>query len=69
MDAGKRAKKAVYFGEFGDFMDMENDKDMYQQFTKVMEDIRDAGVQIASTWQFYFDGGGQVVSDAEKGWL
>ena len=66
VDAGKRAKKAVYFGEFGDFMDMENDKDMYQQFTKVMEDIRDAGVQIASTWQFYFDGGGQVVSDAGK---
>ena len=65
-NAGKRAKKAVFFGEFGDFMDMEDDKDMYQQFTKIMEDIRDAGIQIAATWQFYFEGGGQVVSDVGK---
>lgn len=58
-DAAKRAGKAVYFGEFGDFLDMESAPDVAEKFYALAHDVTDAGIQIASLWQFqdYYDDG------------
>ncbi len=58
-DAAKQSGKALYFGEFGDFLDMESAEDCPEKFRQVAEWVHEAGIQIASLWQFqdYTDSG------------
>lgn len=52
VNAARKAKKALYFGEMGDLIWMEDDKDAINIFTNVTDWIIDAGIQLSSTWQF-----------------
>ena len=49
---GKQLKKAVFFGEFGDYLELENDERTPEEFAKLLSLIREAGIQIACSWQF-----------------
>ena len=59
VEAAKKEKKALYFGEFGDLGDMffekENFSQSKQKIREVMDAINTAGIQLASVWQFAFD--------------
>jgi len=59
VQAAKAAGKALYLGEFGDFRDMESAEDCPEAFRTLCGQISDAGIQIASLWQFqdYNDSG------------
>ena len=48
----KQLKKAVFFGEFGDYLELENDERTPEEFSKLLTRITDAGIQIACSWQF-----------------
>lgn len=50
--AAKKAGKALYFGEMGDLMWMEGDKNAASIFENVTDWIIDAEIQLASSWQF-----------------
>ena len=52
VNAAKRARKGLYFGEMGDFIDMEAASDAATKFQQLVDWIDQAGVQISSTWQF-----------------
>ena len=51
-DACKNMKKACYFGEFGDMLDMNNAPDRAEKFQYVMDCIKEAGIQLASAWHY-----------------
>ncbi len=51
-NAARRARKALYFGEMGDMMWMEGDKNAPEVFRSVTDAICGAGIQLASSWQF-----------------
>ncbi len=51
-NTAKQLKKAVFFGEFGDYLQLENDERTPEEFRKLLSWIRDAGIQIACSWQF-----------------
>ena len=57
--AAKSADKALYLGEFGDFRDMESAEDCPEMFRTLCGWVSDAGIQVASLWQFqdYTDSG------------
>ena len=57
--AAKSAGKALYLGEFGDFLDMESAEDCPEMFRTLCGWVSDSGIQIASLWQFqdYTDSG------------
>lgn len=57
--AAKSADKALYLGEFGDFRDMEGAEDCPEMFRTLCGWVSDAGIQVASLWQFqdYTDSG------------
>lgn len=59
VQAAKSAGKALYLGEFGDFRDMESAEDCPEMFRTLCGWVSDAGIQIASLWQFqdYTDSG------------
>ena len=59
VQAAKSAGKALYLGEFGDFRDMESAEDCPEMFRTLCGWVSDAGIQIASLWQFqdYVDSG------------
>ena len=59
VQAAKSAGKALYLGEFGDFRDMEGAEDCPEMFRTLCGWVSDAGIQIASLWQFqdYTDSG------------
>ena len=59
VQAAKSAGKALYLGEFGDFRDMESAEDCPEMFRTLCGWVADAGIQIASLWQFqdYVDSG------------
>ena len=48
----KQLKKACFFGEFGDYLELENDERTPEEFGNLLSWIRDAGIQIACSWQF-----------------
>lgn len=48
----KQLKKATFFGEFGDYLALENDERTPEEFAKLLARIREAGIQIACSWQF-----------------
>lgn len=50
--AARKAKKALYFGEMGDMMWMEGNENAVSIFANVADWITDAGIQLASSWQF-----------------
>lgn len=52
VDVAKSMNKALFFGEFGDFRDMEQDEDMLTHFHDVCSWIGEAGIQICALWQF-----------------
>lgn len=65
-ETAKSLGKGLYFGEFGDFIDMESAPDMPEKFRDVAGWITDAGIQIASLWQyqdFYDTGAGALKYD------
>lgn len=51
-ETAKKLKKACYFGEFGDMLDMETAPDVIEKFKVVTDAIAASGIQIASLWQF-----------------
>lgn len=51
-DASKSLNKAVFFGEFGDFRDMEGDEACAENFETVVGWIEESGIQIGALWQF-----------------
>ena len=57
--AAQAAGKALYLGEFGDFLDMESAEDCPEMFRTLCGWVSDSGIQIASLWQFqdYNDSG------------
>lgn len=59
VEAAQNAGKALYLGEFGDFLDMESAEDCPDMFRTLCGWIRESGIQIASLWQFqdYTDSG------------
>lgn len=59
VQAAKSADKALYLGEFGDFRDMESAQDCPEMFRTLCGWVSDAGIQVASLWQFqdYTDSG------------
>ena len=59
VQAAKAAGKALYLGEFGDFLDMESAADCPEMFRTLCGWVSDSGIQIASLWQFqdYNDSG------------
>ena len=61
-DVGKQLKKAVFFGEFGDYLQLDNDERTPEEFAKLLSWISDAGIQIACSWQF--SGNSLYVTDA-----
>lgn len=50
--AARKANKALYFGEMGDMLWMEDDENAASVFKNVADWITDAGIQLASSWQF-----------------
>lgn len=52
VNSARKTKKALYFGEMGDMMWMEDDENALSIFTSVTDWIVDAGIQMASSWQF-----------------
>ena len=48
----KKLKKAAFFGEFGDYLDLEADERTPGEFKELLSWISDAGIQIACSWQF-----------------
>ncbi len=50
--AARKAGKALYFGEMGDMLWMEGDENAASIFKNVADWITDAGIQLASSWQF-----------------
>ena len=52
--SAKKLHKGLFFGEFGDFMDMEQDEQLEDAFVQVMIWIREAGIQLAASWQFCY---------------
>lgn len=50
--AARLAKKGLFFGEMGDMMYMEGDKDAINVFRNVTDWIVQAEIQMAATWQF-----------------
>lgn len=48
----KKLKKAAFFGEFGDYLDLEADERTPEEFRELLSWITDAGIQIACSWQF-----------------
>ncbi len=59
--AARKAKKALYFGEMGDMMWMEDHEEAPSIFKSVTDWIVDSGIQLASSWQF--DKSNLVASD------
>ena len=51
-DVAKKAGKAIFFGEFGDFSNMESDPDCVSNFRLVCQWIKEAGIQIGCAWHF-----------------
>ncbi len=51
-DAAKAQNKALFFGEFGDLLDMEGASDAIDTFRQITDWISEAGIQIAASWQF-----------------
>ena len=51
-DVAKKLGKACFFGEFGDFLEMENDEKCVENFSKTVDAIEKSGIQIAALWQF-----------------
>ena len=51
-DVAKQLKKAAFFGEFGDYIELEQDERTPEEFAKLLSWIKDAGIQIACSWQF-----------------
>ncbi len=51
-EAGRRMKKGVYFGEYGDMMDMDSAPDRAEKFQYVMDCICAADIQLASAWHY-----------------
>lgn len=66
VSAAKKAKKALYFGEMGDFMDMETAPDLEEKFNQVLDWVTESGIQIASTWQFGASPENLVASDVGR---
>ena len=52
VDAARTLKKALFFGEFGDFIGMESAEDMPETFDKLCGWVEEAGVQVACLWQY-----------------
>ena len=57
VEMGRRLKKATYYGEFGDFCDMETDElrqseweNMTAHWKTLLQAMKDAGVQLATGW-------------------
>lgn len=50
--AAKKAGKALYFGEMGDFLWMEDDERTPKVFAEILESCKTAGIQLATSWQF-----------------
>ena len=51
-EIAKKLKKACFFGEFGDMLDMETAPDVIEKFRTVTDAISASGIQIAALWQF-----------------
>ena len=51
-DVSKQLGKACFFGEFGDFLEMETDEKCLENFKKTVDAIEKSGIQIAALWQF-----------------
>lgn len=64
--AAKKAKKGLYFGEMGDFIDMETAADLPEKFGQVLDWVVESGIQIASTWQFGGSPENLVASDVGR---
>ena len=56
-NAAKRLNKGLFFGECGDFMDMEAAPDIEEKFQMIIDWIVQADIQLAATWQFSTDHG------------
>lgn len=54
VSAMKSVGKAVFFGEFGDMLDMETAPDCMEKFDDLCSWILSSGIQIACTWQFLY---------------
>ena len=52
VSAMRSVGKAVFFGEFGDMLDMETAPDCMEKFDNLCSWILSSGIQIACTWQF-----------------
>ncbi len=51
-DVSRKLKKGCFFGEFGDFLEMETDEKCLENFKKTVTAIENSGIQIAALWQF-----------------
>lgn len=51
-EAADAAGKGCFFGEMGDFLDMNDAPDLEEHFRALIGDIRASGIQLALTWQF-----------------
>lgn len=65
--AAKQAKKGLFFGEFGDFIDAEHLPDLEEKFVTVLNWVVDAGIQLAATWQFAASREPFVVDEGRQG--
>lgn len=52
VEAARLQNKVAYFGEFGDFIDMEDAPDCAEKFQYVVDCIAEADIQLASAWHF-----------------
>lgn len=52
VQAAKKAKKGLYFGEMGDMLWMESHNSAPEIFDNITDWIMNSGIQIASSWQF-----------------
>lgn len=62
-ESAKRLHKGLFFGEFGDFIDMEQDPELERNFVQIMAWIREAGIQLAASWQFCWRDGWIYIND------
>lgn len=51
-ETARAQKKALFLGEFGDLIDMEQAPDAIDVFRQVTDWITEAGIQLAASWQF-----------------
>lgn len=63
VEAARRAKKGLFYGEFGDFIEEEEFPEFEKYFANVMKWIKEAGIQIAASWQFCYKDGYIVAND------